>query len=51
VGTEWDLFLRWRIFSDLYFSAYYGRFFPGDAYPDNADEPRDFFTAGITYSF
>src|SRR6185503_10442588 len=49
VGKEIDFFLRWRIFSDLGFSLNYGCFFPGKAYLD--DSARNFFSAGITYSF
>src|SRR6185295_7553807 len=32
IGKEVDVFLRWRIFSDLGFSVNYGCFFPGRAY-------------------
>ena len=49
VGKEIDIFLRWRIFSDLGFYVNYGCFFPGKAYQD--DSPRNFVSAGITYSF
>jgi hypothetical protein len=49
VGKEIDLILRWRVFSDLGFSLNYGCFFPGKAYLD--DSARNFFSAGITYSF
>ena len=49
VGVEFDLFLRWRLASDLGFSMNYGLFLPGDAYDD--DSSRGFFSAGITYSF
>lgn len=51
VGMEFDLLLRWRIFSDLGFSLTFGRFLPGDAYTDDADSPRNFFSAGLTMSF
>jgi len=49
VGQEVDVFLRWRILSDLGVSVNYGRFFPGKAYQD--DSPRNFFSAGLTYAF
>jgi hypothetical protein len=49
VGKEIDLVLRWRVFSDLGFSLNYGCFFPGKAYVD--DSARNFFSAGVTYSF
>lgn len=49
VGEEIDVTLRWRIFSDLGVSINYGCFFPGAAYLD--DSARNFFSAGMTYSF
>lgn len=49
VGSEIDLFLRWRLLSDVGISANFGRFMPGDAYED--DDPRNFVSAGLTYSF
>lgn len=49
VGTEIDLFLRWRILSDLGVSVNFGRFMPGDAYDDT--DGRNFISAGLTYSF
>jgi hypothetical protein len=50
VGTEVDLFLHWRLLSDVGLSINYGRFMPGDAYADGEDA-RDFVSAGITYGF
>jgi hypothetical protein len=49
VGRELDLFLRWRVFSDVGMTLHFGRFWPGDAYAD--DDPRDFAGASVTYSF
>ena len=49
VGKEVDLFLRWRVASDVGISINYGRFMPGDAYAEQQD--RDFISAGMTYSF
>ena len=49
VGRELDLFLRWRVFSDVGMALHFGRFWPGDAYAD--DDPRDFAGASVTYSF
>lgn len=49
VGSEIDLFLRWRVLSDLALSVNFGRFMPGDAYDD--DDGRNFFSAGFTYGF
>lgn len=49
VGEEIDVFLRWRIASDVGLSLAFGRFMPGGAYAD--DDARDFYSAGMTYSF
>ena len=49
VGTEVDLFLRWRIFSDLGLSINYGVFMPGKAYDETSN--RNFISAGLTFSF
>jgi hypothetical protein len=49
IGLELDLFLRWRIASDVGVSVNFGSFMPGDAYLD--DDTRNFFSAGLTYSF
>lgn len=49
IGTEIDLFLRWRVLSDLGLSINFGRFMPGDAYDDT--DGRNFFSAGFTYGF
>jgi len=49
VGQEVDVFLEWRIFSDLSWTFRYGRFFPGQAYGDR--QPRDFLYTGLNVSF
>lgn len=49
LGTEVDVLLRWRVFSDLGISANYGIFLPGKAYDEQSN--RSFFSAGFTYSF
>jgi len=49
VGQEVDVFLEWRIFSDLSWSIRYGRFFPGQAYADR--QPRDYLYTGLNISF
>jgi len=49
VGSEIDLFMRWRLLSDLGVSMNYGHFMPGGAYDDR--HGRDFFSMGLTYSF
>ena len=49
LGQEVDLFVEWRIFSDLAVTFRYARFFPGRAYSDR--DPRDFFFTGLNFSF
>jgi len=49
VGQEVDIFMEWRIFSDLSWTIRYGRFFPGQAYGDR--QPRDFLYTGLNISF
>jgi hypothetical protein len=49
LGKEIDLFLEWRILSDLAMSIHYGRFFPGSAYDDH--DARDFLYTALTFSF
>ena len=49
VGTEVDLLLRWRIYSDLGISLNYGVFMPGQAYTDTTN--RAYLSVGLTYSF
>ncbi len=51
VGGEIDVFLSWRMLSDLMFEVRYGVFLPGEAMPDGQDDPRQFFYAGVTYAF
>jgi hypothetical protein len=51
VGFEVDLFIDWRIYSDLFATVRYGIFFPGDAMPDGEDSNRDFLYVGVTYAF
>jgi hypothetical protein len=49
VGQEIDLFVEWRIWSDLSWTLRYARFFPGRAYGDR--DPRDFLYTGLNFSF
>ena len=49
VGHELDLFLNWRITSDLLWTVRWGQFSPGKAYTDRSD--RDYLLTSITYSF
>ncbi|MEQ9616453.1 MAG: alginate export family protein [Phycisphaerales bacterium] len=50
LGTEVDLFVNYRVTSDLAFSARYGMFFPGDAIARET-EVRHFLFFGATLSF
>jgi hypothetical protein len=49
VGQEIDLYVEWRITSDLSWTLRYARFFPGQAYSDR--DPRDFLFTGLNISF
>ena len=51
LGWEWDVFCNWRFTSDLAWTMRYGVYQPGGAYPNGADESRDFLYTGITFSF
>ena len=51
VGSEIDLALDWRITSDVTATLRYALFFPGEAMPDQEDDIRQFFFAGVTYAF
>jgi len=50
IGQEVDLFLEWRILSDLSWTVHYGRFFPGNAYPGH-EPARNFLYTGLNFSF
>jgi hypothetical protein len=50
LGWEPDLFVNWRVTSDLSLAVRYGVFFPGSAIVTN-DDPRQFFYIGVTYAF
>lgn len=49
VGQEIDIYLEWRILSDLAWSIRYGHFFPGQAYANR--DGRDFLFTGFNFSF
>jgi len=51
VGSEVDLTLGWRIFSDLGCSVNYGHFMPGEAYPESNKESEDYFSVSTTLTF
>jgi hypothetical protein len=50
LGQEVDVFLNWRILSDLLFTVRYGVFFPGSSYTGTRSA-RHFLFTGITFSF
>jgi hypothetical protein len=51
LGVEPDLFVNWQITSDVVLALRYGVFFPSeDAFRANSDA-RQFFYAGLTFSF
>jgi len=50
LGTETDIFINYRITSDLAVSARYGAFFPGTGIQGQTDV-RHFIFAGVTLSF
>ncbi len=50
VGMEWDVFLTWRVTSDLNWSFQWANFKPGDAfYPDR--EHERFLSSSLTWAF
>jgi hypothetical protein len=49
LGHEVDVFVEWRILSDLSWTLRYGRFFPGAAYSDR--DPHDYLFTGLNFSF
>jgi hypothetical protein len=50
LGTEVDLFMNWRLSSDLYFLVNYGTFFP-DADSFTVDNSRQFLGFNLTWLF
>jgi len=50
LGWEPDVYMNWQITSDIALALRYGVFFPGSAIV-NDEHPRNFFFAGITFSF
>lgn len=49
IGKEFDINIRWEIFSDLSASINYGRFYPGNAYSDK--DARDFVMFMMMFQF
>jgi hypothetical protein len=51
LGGEIDVYVDWRVASDVSAQVRYGLFLPGDAIPDGQDNPRHFIYAGLSYAF
>ncbi|MCP4709036.1 MAG: hypothetical protein GY869_10455 [Planctomycetes bacterium] len=51
LGSEFDLFLNWRITSDLAWSVQYGMFFPGNAFEQGNRDTRHLFFTGLLLNF
>jgi hypothetical protein len=49
LGEELDLFLNWRVTSDVLWTVRWGVFNPGGAYTNRSD--RDYLLTSLTYSF
>ncbi|MBI4871479.1 MAG: alginate export family protein [Candidatus Riflebacteria bacterium] len=51
VGSGTDLYLGWKIYSDLTWMVQYGHFSPGDTYPVGATDETDVLFSNLTWSF
>ena len=51
IGNEINLELSWEVFSDLNFTAQYGRFYPGGAYSSNANTSDQYLSLSMTLTF
>ena len=49
-GHEIDVYMNWRIASDLFWTIRYGVFFPGGAFTTTKSS-RHFLFTGVTWSF
>src|SRR5207244_1131431 len=50
LGFEPDVYINWAVTSDVTVAVRYGIFFPGAAIVQD-DNPRQFFSIGVTYAF
>lgn len=50
LGWEWDVYMNWRLTSDLSLTARYGCFFPGAAFEAPYDSARHFVYTGLSFS-
>ena len=51
IGFEIDFRLSWQVLSDFSLSVEYGRFEPGDAYPDSANDTEEYLSIGMNFTF
>lgn len=51
IGREIDLYLKWRIFSDVSLNMNYAKFDPGDAYAIGARDPETMFITSISFNY
>lgn len=51
IGQEVDFTLYWPVLSDVIVSVRYGMFFPGSAYPATSDDPENYLSSTLTFSF
>jgi len=51
IGSEVDVTLNWRVFSDLFVSLQYGHFMPADAFSAAADDSEDYLSVSVSLSF
>ena len=51
IGSEIDVSVNWKIFSDLSVAFQYGLFMPGDAYPDSTNDNEEYFSIASTFTF
>jgi hypothetical protein len=51
IGSEVDVTVSWQVLSDLRWSLSYGRFIPGDAFLDSANDADNYFSNSLTLTF
>jgi len=51
IGQEFDFFLHWKVYNNLFFSAKYGIFFPEGAYPPEKRQPAKYFYTRLRLTF
>lgn len=51
IGSEVDVNFSWEVLSDLRMSFQYGKFEPGDAYPESSNDPEEYISVDTTFTF